>query len=271
MRWFDDIMKDLGKQLVLGFVISISLHVLFIFFAGMQYREQVKNIFWINAESRQEEKKVYFASVVKPIMQEPIQKTKAAGVQISERKKEIRRRALRYGETSLPAEQKKVEQEKTLVQANSGKKVLKEQEEPLEKKVAVEKKVSPQKMVSEKELMQKEPVVQEPVKKKIRYQHASKEMIQKQQAERKARERFFVIAQAIKQEIATHWHPPLSDEDLIQAKVCCTLSPRGKVEQVDIIESSMIMAYDASILRALWKCNFIQDLWGKRFLLVLKK
>jgi hypothetical protein len=246
MRWFDAPMNDLGKQLVLSFVISISLHVLFIFFAGMQYREQVKNIFWINAESQQEEKKVYFASVVKPTMQESIQKTKAAGVQISERKKEI---------APLPAESKIIEQKKTLVQADSGKKVLQEQEKPLEKKV------SPQ----------KEPVVQKAVKKKSQYQHYSKEMIQKQQAERKARERFFVIAQAIKKEIATHWHPPFSEDDQIQAKVCCTLSPRGKVEQVDIVESSMIMAYDASILRALWKCNFIQDLWGKRFLLVLKK
>ena len=42
-------MNDLGKQLVVGFFISIALHGAFIFFAGMQYREQVKNIFWIDA------------------------------------------------------------------------------------------------------------------------------------------------------------------------------------------------------------------------------
>ncbi len=254
MRWFNYIMNDLGKQLVVGFFISIALHGAFIFFAGMQYREQVKNIFWIDAQVTQEEKKVYFASVVKPSIQEATQTVKAAEVKISEVTKKVRRRALRYGETSLPKETKMVEQKKKLVPANSGKKVLQEQK----------------KIIAEKKSMQKESIVQEPEKKKT-YQHYSKEMIQKQQAERKARERFFVIAQAIKQEIATHWHPPLSEQDLIQAKVCCTLSPRGKIEQVDIVESSMIMAYDASILRALWKCNFIQDLWGKRFLLVLKK
>jgi TonB family protein len=69
----------------------------------------------------------------------------------------------------------------------------------------------------------------------------------------------------IQQEVERLWRPPIGSAKGIECVVRFTVSPRGLVEQAEIISSSKIIAYDMSVMRVAFQFKFASALWGKRF------
>lgn len=69
----------------------------------------------------------------------------------------------------------------------------------------------------------------------------------------------------IQQEVERLWRPPIGSAKGIECVVRFTVSPRGLVEQAEILSSSKIIAYDMSVMRVAFQFKFDPTLWGKRF------
>ena len=241
------------RVIISSFLGSSLLHLLFLFLASMQYREQVQHLFSVDAP-KEIEQRVCFAAVVPP----PVKKKKESKVDQSVLKKIV--------SIVQKTDQQEKEKINTAVdEASIEKSVEKKKEsivekttEPVVRNVAEEKKTVKKKEIESKKITENDLM-------------SAKERNELRRMQKKLREKFLLVSSALKKEIGRQWHPPVCDQEDLEAKVCCTLSPRGHLEQAFIEKSSLVMAYDLSILRALKKMSFVRELWGKRFLILFKK
>ena len=217
------------------------MHASFVFLASIQHREQVQHLFLVDLPEVTEQK-VCFSSVIPPSIPKKMTKKSAVKKTVSivqKREKE----EIQNSEDDSSKKEKTVNQEvskSSTDKTNSDEKIIKKAD-PVGQKF------------SEKDLV------------------SAKERNQLRRLQQKNREKFLAVSSALKKEIGMHWHPPICEQEGLEVKACCTLSPRGYLEQLSIIESSSVMAYDASVVRSLKKMSFVKELWGKRFLILFRK
>jgi hypothetical protein len=281
------------NYLFYGLIGSFLVHLFLFFASGVQNRRRFHEDFVIQLPQKKQHERIYFASVVLPQRKEeaPIKKEKKKSVVSSTKKSTLitdkkKTPIKKEAEKTKKKEQKKevasvpvVEKKEAPVKKKESKAVPKV--EPKKNELKKEVKAVPENKASEV-VKQNEQQKKEMVSKKkgdtlvakLQDQVATDSHVHQQKrdpAQQRKRELFFALAQAIKKEVALHWVPPITDRKGLQARVQCTVSPKGKIEQVSLVASSTVIAYDMSVVRAAWKITTEKPLWGTQFLIAFNQ
>lgn len=275
-----------------GILGSLFLHSLFFLISGVQNRRKMQDDFVIQVPKKKEHERIYFASVVQPQLKEvtvekKITKKKTVSKESTSTKKNVKpivpeKKKTIGNQVALPIKKevikdvaKSVEKEKSLAKEvePAKKATIEKKSEKVEKK---EVKKTFKKKESKKEIMpatkQEEVFTQESIAPSVKANQNDLEQ-KKSLVNRKTERRnlFFELAQSIKNEVALHWVPPVTQRNDLKARVQCTVSPAGKIEQVLLVRSSQVMAYDKSVVRAAWKLSILKPLWGTQFLIAFNQ
>jgi hypothetical protein len=79
------------------------------------------------------------------------------------------------------------------------------------------------------------------------------------------------IQRAIAQQVQKHWQPPAGFADDIQVTLAIELNYKGEVADIDMIESSKVLACDIHARSAVYEMQFPKACWGKKITITFKQ
>ena len=249
--WLQSISPKIKSFLAQILILSIALHLIFLFSVFFVYRGDNLNLV---IKSNLQSSNI-------PIVFMPFQKTVTGGLKNLNRMSKINSN----------------KKEKVVIQ-NKVNTNLQSKSKKIEKKVVAKpdivKKMEAKKDTKEKLIEKKKVVEEELIKSDIKPESCQNEKIQEAVLNeqvilgRKDME-ILELQNYVRQEICNSWKPPAGLPKNLECIVKIAVDMQGKITQLNIEKSSKSLVYDLSIKRDIVKVSLPKEVWGQEILLTL--